>query len=156
MIDFLLAVPGKLTTIINYLNTNLAAARTARIENLDAVISSRAAAATAVSSADYTAARAVLIDRLSTGVPGTVKSIQTGYLAPAAAAGGAGEDIYFRDVTITSVVVAKSIATFQAARDGAGVYLIETARLTSTTNVRLASINGSSTVGGRWTVVEYF
>lgn len=45
MIDFLLGVPGKLKTISDYLITNWTVTRAAKIDNLDAAITTRAAAA---------------------------------------------------------------------------------------------------------------
>ncbi len=54
MIDFLLGVPGKLKSLTD----RLTAARAGYLDNLDAAISTRAGASTAVSNADYTAALA--------------------------------------------------------------------------------------------------
>jgi hypothetical protein len=62
MIDFLLGVPGKLKTISDLLTANWTAARAAKIDYLDATISSRAPASTAVSNVDYTPARAAALD----------------------------------------------------------------------------------------------
>jgi hypothetical protein len=65
MIDFLLGVPGKLKTIADYLTTYLSSTRAAKIDNLDAIITSRAAASTAVSNADLTPTRAGYLDKLN-------------------------------------------------------------------------------------------
>jgi hypothetical protein len=65
MIDFLLGVPGKLKTISDWLTTYWTAARAAKIDYLDAAISSRAPAATAVSNVDYTPARAAALDSVA-------------------------------------------------------------------------------------------
>lgn len=62
MIDFLLGVPGKLKTISDYLTTHLASARAAKIDNLDAAISTRAAASTALTNATWSDARAAKLD----------------------------------------------------------------------------------------------
>lgn len=67
MIDFLLGVPGKLKTLIDYLNANLSTTRAAKIDNLDAAISTRAPSSTALSNANYTAARAGYLDNLGGG-----------------------------------------------------------------------------------------
>lgn len=86
MIDFLLGVPGKLKTISAHLATYLSSTRCAKIDNLDAAISTRAASNTAVSNATYTSARAAYIDTLfAKGQPeasgidlGTVAYLPTG------------------------------------------------------------------------------
>ena len=64
MIDFLLGVPGKLKTVIDHLTTHLSSTRAAKIDNLDATISTRAAASTALSTATWTTARAEKLDRV--------------------------------------------------------------------------------------------
>jgi hypothetical protein len=64
MIDFLLGVPGKLATIIGWFTNYWTAARAAKIDYLDAAISSRAPASTAVSNADYTSALATKLNAL--------------------------------------------------------------------------------------------
>jgi hypothetical protein len=65
MIDFLLGVPGKLKTISDWLTTYWTAARAAKVDYLDAAISSRAPAATAVSNVDYTPVRATALDSVA-------------------------------------------------------------------------------------------
>lgn len=62
MIDFLLGVPGKLKTINDWLVNNLSVARTAKIDNLDAAISTRAVASTALTNVTWTDARAAKLD----------------------------------------------------------------------------------------------
>lgn len=68
MIDFLLGVPGKLKTISDYLTTNLSTTRAAKVDNLDAAMSTRAAAATALTNATWTDARAAKIDAILTNI----------------------------------------------------------------------------------------
>lgn len=63
MMTFLMGVPGKLKTLLDRLSDT----RAANIDNLDAAISTRAPASTAVSNADYTAARAGYLDALQHG-----------------------------------------------------------------------------------------
>lgn len=74
MIDFLAGVPGKLAILLSRVPSNNATL----VANLDATVSSRAAASTAVSNVDYTSARAGYLDKLNAGgIAGTVKSVQT-------------------------------------------------------------------------------
>lgn len=68
MIDFLLGVPGKLKTISDHLTTNLSTTRAAKVDNLDAAISTRAPASTALTNATWTNARAEKIDTLETKI----------------------------------------------------------------------------------------
>lgn len=58
----LLGLPGKVTTLLS----RLTSARATNLDNLDATTSSRAAAATALSSATYTSARAGYLDKINT------------------------------------------------------------------------------------------
>ena len=150
MIDFLLGVPGKLKTVIDHLQTYLSSTRCAKIDNLDAAMSSRAPASTAVSNANYTPARAALLDGIiQTSV---IKSIQTGYISQSGIA-GSGEDLYYQDRTITAVDISKCIVIVQGVDDSGGMSKMVTGRLTSTTNVRVSSSVASVT--GRWYVVEF-
>ena len=99
-----------------------------------------------------------------------IESIQEGYVAVASLTAGSGEDAHYTDVTISAVVIAKSVAVFEGiAGNNAGyptAYTISsgvfgrepTARLTSTTNLRIASAGGTTPpthMTGRWKVVEY-
>lgn len=90
MIDMLLGVPGKLKSVYDHLTTYLSSTRCAKIDNLDAAISSRAAASTALSSGTWTATKAGYIDMAISGVC-RIKSIQKvsvmiGNLSPSGAA----------------------------------------------------------------------
>ena len=156
MIDFLLGVPGKLKTITDYLTTYLSSTRAAKIDNLDAAISTRAAAATALSSATWTPARAGYLDKINAGgIPGTVKSIQTGYLAVVGGSSATGEDAYYRDITISTVVVAKCVVTVQGNVTSSG-NTMQTGRVTGTTTLRVSRDANNNTMSGRWYVVEYY
>lgn len=75
MIDFLAGVPGKLKSVYDHLTTYLSSTRCAKIDNLDAAISTRAAAATALSSGTWTSTKAGYIDMAISGVC-RIKSIQ--------------------------------------------------------------------------------
>ncbi len=55
---------ARLKQIYDYLTGNLSSTRVAKIDNLDATISSRAAASTALSSATWTSARAANLDKI--------------------------------------------------------------------------------------------
>lgn len=63
MMALLLGVPGKLKTLLD----RISSARAAKLDNIDAAISTRAAASTAVSNADLTPARAGYLDALEHG-----------------------------------------------------------------------------------------
>ena len=165
MIDFLLGVPGKLKTITDYLTTYMAAARMAKIDNCDTTTSSRAPANTALSSGVWTQAHA---DKIAAGgIPGTVKSIQTGYVS-ATASMGTGEDAMYYDVAITAVssankcvVLIQPAISDESSVEGSTAYLtaqtMSTGRLTSTTNLRLTTMAMyNSPIRGRWTVIEYY
>lgn len=65
MIDFLLSVPGRCTLILNGVNTLLTNYTAVRAAFLDAAISSRAPASTALSTAIWTAARAAALDTMA-------------------------------------------------------------------------------------------
>ena len=99
---------------------------------------------------------ALLSPLTSGGIPGTVKSIQTGYAADTIAAAGSGEDTNYRDITITAVgSTAKCRIVWVVGEVGAA--LICTARLTSTTNLRVSrNTTGGTMPAGRWTVIEYY
>ena len=81
MIDFLLGVPGKLKTVIDHLQTYLSSTRCAKIDNLDAAISTRAAAATALSTATWTSGRASALDLIESD-PGSRPPIASGFAVP--------------------------------------------------------------------------
>jgi hypothetical protein len=166
MIDFLLGVPGKLATIYTYLTSYLSATRCAKIDNLDVNIISRAPSSTALSTAVWSNATA---DKINLGgIPGTVKSIQSGYVNAAGTVGAAGaEDEKYLDVTIAAVVVAKCVVQVSPGFynrfvangvDGnMEVYPeIRSGRVTSTTNLRLGAASPVNSIRGRWAVIEYY
>lgn len=139
MIDFLLAVPGKLTTIYTYLTSNLAAARAAKIDNLDAAVSGRAPASTALTIATWTDARAAKLDAIQSSV---INSIQSGSIT--IGAGG------FGTATIAAVNTAKTMVINNGLSNNynASVYLFSAA------TVR-ADSNGAPGTVVAFTVVEF-
>lgn len=156
MIDFLLGVPGKLKTISDHLAAYLSPTRCAKIDNLDTTLISRAPASTALSTATWTAARAGYLDKLNAGgIPGTVKSIQTGYLAVTAGVAGTGEDAYYRDITISTVVVAKCVVTVGGNHPASGGTM-QTGRVIGTTTLRVSRDSAANMMYGRWYVTEYY
>lgn len=82
MIDFLLAVPGRCQLILNQVNT-IATNYTATVAGrIDAAISSRAAAATALSNTIWTNARAAALDVISVISANLVSALQRPTLNP--------------------------------------------------------------------------
>lgn len=144
MSDFLLGVPGKLKTVIDYLTTNLSIARSAKIDNLDTTLSSRAAGSTALSTAVWTNTRAGLLD-------GVVRSIQTGESTTLFPVSG----LFQSDYAITSVDVAKSIVLVQPILYNlpGGQVSNAFAYLINATTLRVKSFSSNDTC--RWTVLEF-
>lgn len=92
---------------------------------------------------------------LSQFAGGGVKSVQTGYVSLGAGTAGSGEDAAYLDVTITAVsAINKCVVYFQSGY-ASGVQPL-TARLTSTTNLRISHPTASSPIYGRYYVVEYY
>lgn len=100
---------------------------------------------------------------------GGLKSFQTGYLTGGASGSGTGadEDNRYRDVTVSAVNTAKTITAFQGNFTNNVTYavyefaalpqnaMLVTTRMTSSTNLRLAASNySSSEPRGRWQVAE--
>lgn len=226
----LAGVPGRLKTLID----RLTAARAANLDSIDATISSRAPANTALSTATWTGTRAANLDSIdaavstrmpgttthrdridvaiSTRMPGTathrdridttvssrapastalstatwpnalaaaltaateggsvVKSVQSGYVSAAAAA-GSGEDVRYLDVPISAVDASKCLVLFVGgASDSTSNAVVKSSttiarvveclpRLTSSTNLRIAQPGwgiGTVYITGRWTVIEF-
>lgn len=148
--SFLLGVPGKLSTVL----ARLTAGRASNLDNLDAAVTTRASAASLTSG--VAALDAAITARTS------IASIQTGYVSASSNTHGAGEDVSYHDVTITAVVTAKSLVFLQPISvvgtvDPETRYM--TGRLTSTTNLRVASpeatTNEAHTWKFRWVVLEF-
>jgi hypothetical protein len=147
MIDFLLGVPGKLSTIYTYLTTHLGSTRAAKIDNLDATVSSRAAASTALSSATWTNTKAGYIDAAITGRLGSIKAIYRGTIALSGTSSSA-------TATITAVVTEKSVIMLLGANHSGGVdrdaQVIARIELTNSTTV--TAYHGSGSPGTSITV----
>jgi hypothetical protein len=147
MMPALMGLPAKAKAIYDHLTNYLPSTRAAKIDNLDAAISSRAVASTALSNATWTGALAAILgNTIQTTV---IASIQTGYVTVPSPLAGSGEDAYYGDVTITGVSsTQKCVVLYQDYNGGS------TARLTSTTNLRI-SRQATATFRGRWTVIEF-
>lgn len=168
MWTMLAGVPGKLKTLID----RLTATRAANLDKLDANISTRAAASTALSNATWdgtlagnlaalTTTRAARLDA-TVLVDGVIKSVQTGYADPATILpnGAAGQDYWHFNIGISAVAMNKSIVLFQPIGLQSTIPLM-TARLTSSTNLRIsrkgqATPSDFGTAGGQWTVLEFY
>ncbi|WP_341649924.1 hypothetical protein [Thauera humireducens] len=168
MWTMLAGVPGKLKTLLD----RLTATRAANLDNLNATVTSRAPAATALSNAVWTDARAAKLDAgvLATGV---VRSVQGGWVNAAPSTGTIDtEDHKYCDVTISAVDVSRSTVVFVGGSTTGGLQSAFTrqdsstgssyectARLTSSTVLRISAPGGSGNnptkIAGRWTVVEY-
>ena len=74
--DVLLGLPGKIATLLD----RLTATRATALDNLDAAISTRASAATAVSNATLTDARIQALDEISQGAVGRAPADITGIM----------------------------------------------------------------------------
>lgn len=95
-----------------------------------------------------------------------VESIQTGFVDTTLST-GSGETAKYLDVTISAVVVANCVMTFDGSFGtntttaggigyGSAANYFATSQLTSTTNLRLGAPDAGMTyITGRWTVVEY-
>jgi hypothetical protein len=101
---------------------------------------------------------------------GGLKSYQTGYVSAEPSA-GSGEDTKFFDVTVSSVSTSKTMCSFAGSgstissgramayysQNGAEIQAILSARMTSSTNLRLATSYSSPAptfMVGRWQIAE--
>lgn len=81
-----------------------------------------------------------------------VKSIQTAYISTGVT-NGSGEDTRYVDVTVSSVNTAKSVVWYVDNYVGDKA----TARLTSSTNLRIGKIDtASGAFAGRYYIVEFY
>ena len=148
MIDFLLGVPGKLKAINDYLTTYWTTTRAAKVDNLDAAVTSRAAAATALSTATWTGTMAGYLTGPISGRLGSIKAIYTGTITITALSATA---------TITAVDLTRSICLFNGCASGSsdlGSSLGHVA-LTNTTTVTANRLNNVGTCDVRYTVIEF-
>lgn len=96
-----------------------------------------------------------------------VESIQEGYIDVTSLSTGSGEDTRYKDVTISAVDTTKCVCRFigsmanssaKARYYNSGAYsyqAIPTAKLTSSTNLRIGCSTTDTYIAGRWVVVEY-
>ena len=153
MMELLAGVPGKLKTLLG----RFTATRAAALDSLDASITSRAPAATAVSNAVLTDVRVAYLDNLS-AAPLRIKSIQRGVINIFSGAGTATGT-----TTITAVNPAKTelrLLGYNGYRTDTGELWNEPAsvRLASATSVlaqRSTSYDVIST-SVSWELTEYY
>lgn len=139
MFALLASVPGKLKTLLD----RLTATRAANLDKLDANITTRAAASSALSNAVWTDARAGYLDQLSVA-PLKIKSIQRGAIVMTDAQTSV-------NATITAVNTAKSVLIHLGESNGFNARL---SLVNSTTvNANKNFTNAGVTVG--WQVVEF-
>jgi len=159
MLEPLLGLPGRIKILIDRITST----RASNLDNLNATVSSRAPASTALSSSVWTGTRAgyldaSIADRASQSsvdaIPTSpIKSVQRGLLI----VGGSDSPPY--NVTISSVDLGKSVLTFSYGGDVAAELTPERllwGRLTSSTNIRFDKYRpGSLIYTIAWEVVEY-
>ena len=159
MLEPLLGLPGRIKILIDRITST----RASNLDNLNATVSSRAPASTALSSSVWTGTKAGYVDTAISGrasqssvdaIPTSpIESVQRGLLT----VGGADAPPY--NVTISSVDLGKSVLTFSYGEDNAGALTPERllwGRLTSSTNIRFDKYRpGVSTYTIAWEVVEY-
>lgn len=94
-----------------------------------------------------------------------IKSIQTGYVNTGTVSTGTGEETRYLDVTISAVNPAKAVIEFIGGSgnnasnsmnyNGANSFKCTT-RFVNATTLRIMTLNtATTTIVGRWTVVEY-
>lgn len=158
-------VSGRVKKLLDRLTES----RAALLDNLNASVSSRAPAASALSNAVWTDVRAGRLDA-SVLVNGVIKSIQThAVVGGTGVQSGTGEDLRYKDVTISAVDTAKAIIILHG---GGADYLVSNGttnvptyqpvllRFTSSTTVRLSaplsSASGALRIDARFTIVEFW
>lgn len=176
MLEFLAGVPGKLKKIYDDLVTVDGIVDTILVDTADMqpkvnTINSRVTANVATATALQTVDNEIAtIDANVDTLIGRVHNVQTGWTVSARTGSIAGEDDSYKNITISAVTsIAKCYCVFTGVYTNAGGETINyssdalqdyivTARLTTTTNLRLATpINASTGFKfiGRWYVVEY-
>ena len=159
MLEPLLGLPGRIKILIDRITST----RASNLDNLNATVSSRAPASTALSSSVWTGTRAGYLDASIAGrasqssvdaIPTSpIKSVQRGLLTVGI------PDASPYNVTISSVDLGKSVLTFSyganttAALTSQGLLW---GRLTSSTNIRFDKYrSAASNYTIAWEVVEY-
>lgn len=88
-------------------------ARLASLDNLDTNIASRAPAATALSSTVWTGTKAGYLDAAISSVAGAIKSIQSGKVDTSTLSSGSDDELKYLNVTLTAVTTAKCLVLLQ-------------------------------------------
>jgi len=159
MLEPLLGLPGRIKILMDRITST----RASNLDNLNATVSSRAPASTALSSSVWTGTRAGYLDASISGrasqssvdaLPqGIIKSVQRGLLTLDFG------DAPPHNVTISSVDLGKSMLTFSYGEGVAGALTPEQllwGRLTSSTNIRFDNYRSlASPYTIAWEVVEY-
>ena len=159
MLEPLLGLPGRIKILIDRITST----RASNLDNLNATVSSRAPASTALSSSVWTGTRAGYVDASISGrasqssvdaLPqGIIKSVQRGLLTLDSG------DAPPHNVTISSVDLGKSMLTFSYGASSTATLTPERllwGRLTSSTNIRFDRYDSTlfyHTIA--WEVVEY-
>ena len=157
MLEPLLGLPGRIKILIDRITST----RASNLDNLNATVSSRAPASTALSSSVWTGTKAGYVDTAISGrasqssvdaLPqGIINSVQRGSFNPPQSSTSA-------NVTISSVDLGKSFLVFSFRSDIAASNLehVWTGNLTSATNInfqRYTAVTFPHTI--EWQVIEY-
>jgi hypothetical protein len=121
MIDFLLSVPGRCTQILNVVNAIAANYTTGRAAFIDVAISSRAAAATALSNTVWTAARAAALDGLAAVTANITTMLQRPPLNPVTTL---TTPPTYSAAKKTSIMLIDGLDTTGLQSPGAGLYVV--------------------------------
>ena len=129
MIGLLASIKAGITTLTGRLTST----RAGYLDNLDAAISTRAAASTALSSATWTGTRAGYLDKIG------IRSIQTGYVTLAISSAATGNASTTLSTTLTDTSKAFMLLTSVERTASGGGILLENCRpsITNTTTVRV-------------------
>lgn len=131
------SVGGRLKKLLDRLTTT----RAANLDKLDANISTRAAASTALSNATWSDARAAYLDIINTGaISGLVKSVQ---IVTVTMAGGSSASTAVTAVDTAKTIVLECSREHSGTSVSDGVQLLARHRLTSATNLS-STRNGTS------------
>lgn len=142
MMPALLGLPGK----IKILADRLTAPRAALLDNLDAAISTRAPAATALSTATWTNALATAL-----GAAIKLDRAEILYITGSTGAGAGRKTV---DITVSAVTLGKAFALVTGGFVGTTTPAVAMARFTTTTNLQLLFNNPNTTsTGYEFTVV---
>lgn len=130
-------------------------ARAANLDNLDDSVSSRAPASTALTDVTWTDARAAKLDNLDQSISSLntspISSVQRGSVTLNSFA-----SVATANVTLAPVDMAKSMVTvsFHVSSSGMNFNSVS-ARLTSSTNLRIEGYDDGSSAYVYWEVIEY-